>query len=80
MSCIFIAMVTVGGAIIGLIILGMIIIGSIRTARSGGLSDHDKDARTEEARMIQDIYNALPRMEERIEALETILSERGHKS
>jgi phage shock protein B len=28
--------------------------------------------------MIQDIYNALPKMEERIEALETILIERGH--
>ena len=80
MSSIFIAIITVGGSILALIILGIIIIGIIRAARTGGFSNNDKDARAEETKMIQDIYNALPKMEERLEALETILIERGHQN
>jgi len=80
MSGVFIAIISVGGAILALITLGIIIIAIIRTARTGGLSNNDKDTRAEETRMIQDIYNALPKMEERVEALETILIERGHQN
>lgn len=80
MSGVFIAIITVGGSILALVILGIIIMAVIRTAKTGGLSQNEKNARTEETRMIQDIYNALPKMEERIEALETILIERGHKN
>ncbi|NDY73731.1 phage-shock protein [Desulfobacter hydrogenophilus] len=80
MSSIFIAIINVGGSILALVILGIIIIAIIRAARTGGLSKNDKDSRDEETRMIQDIYNALPKMEERIEALETILIERGHQN
>lgn len=80
MSSVIIAIITVGGSILALVILGIIIIGSIRAAKTGGLSKNEKETRTEETRMIQDIYNALPRMEERIEALETILIERGHQN
>ena len=78
MSHIFIAIITVCGSILALIILGMIIIGIIRAAKTGELSKNQKEARTEETRMIQDIYNALPKIEQRVEALETILIERGH--
>jgi len=78
MSSVLIAIINVGGSILALIILGIIIIGIIRVARTGTLSNNDKDARAEETRMIQDIYNALPKLEERIDALETILIERGH--
>ncbi|MCG8553482.1 MAG: phage-shock protein [Desulfobacterales bacterium] len=80
MSSVIITIITVGGSILALVILGIIIIGSIRAAKIGGLSKNEKETRTEETRMIQDIYNALPRMEERIEALETILIERGHQN
>lgn len=80
MSSVFIAIINVGGSILALIILGIIIIGIIRAAKTGGLSKNEKDSRAEETRMIQDIYNALPKMEERIEALETILIERGHQN
>ncbi|NWH04878.1 phage-shock protein [Desulfobacter latus] len=79
MSSVVIAIINVGGSILALIILGIIIIGIIRATKAGGISKHEKDARIEETRMIQDIYNALPKMEERIEALETILIERGHQ-
>lgn len=78
MSHVFIAIIIVGGSIFALIILGIMIIGIIRAGKTGGLSKNEKDARAEETRMIQDIYNALPKMEERVEALETILIERGH--
>lgn len=80
MSGVFIAIISVGGSILALIILGIIIIGIIRAAKTGELSKNEKDARVEETRMIQDIHNALPKMEERIEALETILIERGHQN
>lgn len=80
MSAIFIATIIVGGLILALVILGIMIIAIIRAAKTGGLSKNDKDLRAEETRMIQDIYNALPKMEERIEALETILIERGHSN
>ena len=80
MSAIFIATIIVGGLILALVILGIMIIAIIRAAKTGGLSKNDRDLRAEETRMIQDIYNALPKMEERIEALETILIERGHSN
>lgn len=41
--------------------------------RRGGLSEMDKQQQNEEARMIQEIHNALSEMETRIETLETIL-------
>lgn len=41
--------------------------------RRGGISEMDKQQQNEEARMIQEIHNALSEMETRIETLETIL-------
>jgi len=41
--------------------------------RRGGLGEMDKQQQNEEARMIQEIHNALSEMETRIETLETIL-------
>ena len=48
--------------------------------RRGGLSARSRKAREEEARMIQDIYQGLSRMEQRVEALETILMEHKGRS
>ena len=42
----------------------------------GGFSSKDRKAQAEETRMIQDLYKGLGRMEERMEALETIIIER----
>ncbi|MFO7748970.1 MAG: phage-shock protein [Desulfobacteraceae bacterium] len=72
--------ICIGGAILMLAALGMIIIGIIRAARSGGISKKEKEARAEETEMIQDISNGLSRMEQRVEALETILMERQNES
>ena len=42
----------------------------------GGTSPKSQKEHTDEARMIQEIYQGLARMEERVESLETILLER----
>lgn len=71
--------ICIGGAILLLITIGLLIIGIIRAAKTGGLSKKDRQAQTEETRMIQEIYHGLSKMEERVEALETILIERQKK-
>jgi len=71
--------ISIGGAILFVTTIGLIIIGIIKTARTGGLSRSEKQARAEETKMIQDIYHSLTKMEERVEALETILIERQKK-
>ncbi len=72
----FIIGISIGGAILFIATIGLVIIGIIRVSKSGGLSGKDKQAQAEETRMIQDIYHGLSKMEERVEALETILIER----
>ncbi len=79
MMSILIAGISIGGIILLFATIGLIVIGIIRAAKSGGLSRKDKQAQAEEARMIQDIYRGLAKMEERVEALETILIERKRK-
>jgi phage shock protein B len=71
--------ISIGGIILFIATIGLVIIGIIRVAKSGGLSGKDKQAQAEETRMIQDIYHGLSKMEERVEALETILIERRKK-
>lgn len=45
----------------------------------GGFSRTDQRQQAEEAKTIQEIYQGLSRMEERIEALETILLDRDRE-
>ena len=71
--------ITIGGIILFIATIGLVIIGIIRVSKSGGLAGKDKQAQAEETRMIQDIYRGLSKMEERVEALETILIERQKK-
>lgn len=42
----------------------------------GGISRSDRKKQAEETRMIQEIYQGMSHMEERVEALETILLDR----
>ncbi|MDD9301628.1 MAG: phage-shock protein [Desulfobacter sp.] len=80
MSGAIIVAICIGGFILLLATLGLIIIGIIRAAKTGGLSKNEKQTQTEETKMIQDIFNGLSKMEERVEALETILIERQKKT
>ncbi len=68
--------VFIGGAILLIATFGLVLIGIIRAAKTGGISKKNKQAHSDETKMIQDIFNGLSKMEERIEALETILIER----
>ena len=47
--------------------------------RRAGFTRGDRQQQTDEAKIIQEIYQGLNRMEERIEALETILMEAQEK-
>ncbi len=61
-----------GGLILCVAIIGGTILMGIKI-KKGGLSRKDQRSQTEDARMIQEIYQGLERMEKRIEALETII-------
>jgi phage shock protein B len=64
-----------GSLIIMLAIIPVTILLIIRLVK-GGFSRTDRKRQTEEAKMIQEIYQGLSRMEERVETLETILLDR----
>jgi phage shock protein B len=67
-----------GGTIVALLIIGGVILVAIRIIKGG--SPHGGDAMSsEETRVIQEIYQGLSRMEERVEALETILLDQHRK-
>ncbi len=72
--------ICIGGAILLLATMGLIIIGIIRSAKTGGISKKDRETHAEETKMIQDIFNSLSKMEERVETLETILMERQNQN
>lgn len=69
-AIVFGSIITVAGLVCTTVIL-------LIRMRHGGLTRAGKEADRKEAEMIQEIYQSLSRMEERIEALETILME-GH--
>ncbi len=61
-----------------LAIIGSTILIAIKILK-GGVSRQGQKFQAEEARMIQEIYQGLSRMEERVEALETIILDRERK-
>ena len=67
-----------GGTILALAVVGGTILMGIKIIK-GGFSRQSQQSQAEEARMIQEIYQGLSRMEERVEALETIILEQTRK-
>ena len=77
MKEVLIVAIVFGSIVLALAIIPGAILLAIRFLR-GGQSAGDQ---AEEAKMIQEIYTSLSRMEERVEALETILlDQEGRKS
>lgn len=72
MHGVLIVAIVFGGTILALAIIGSTIIMAIKVLK-GGFSRGGQKVEAEEARMIQEIYQGLSRMEERVEALETII-------
>jgi phage shock protein B len=66
------------GIVLALAIIGGTILMGIKIAK-GGISRKSQQSHTEDAKMIQEMYLGLTRMEERVEALETILLEKERK-
>ena len=60
------------GAVMALAVVGGTILLAIRLIKGGGGSEGRHQAAAD-ARMLQEIYQGLARMEERVEALETII-------
>ena len=67
-----------GGIVLSLAIIGSTILMAIKLIK-GGFSRKDQQFQTDEARVIQEIYQGLSRMEERVEALETIILDRKER-
>lgn len=79
MTAVWISMIVFGSLVL---VLGMIC-GTLLLAmklKHGGFAASSRKAQGEEARMVQEIYQGLARMEARVEALETILMERAERS
>jgi phage shock protein B len=78
MHTVLILAVIFGGTILALAVIGGTILMGVKIIK-GGFSRHSQQSQAQEARMIQEIYQGLSRMEERVEALETIILEQTRK-
>jgi phage shock protein B len=78
MNGVFIVAIVFGSIIIAMTIISGTILMAIRL-RHGGVSQKDRKNLSEEARMIQEIYNGIRKMEDRVDALETILMDQKKK-
>lgn len=78
MSAVLILIIIFGGSILALAIIGSTILMAIKILK-GGLSRKGQNLETDEAKVIQQIYQGLSRLEERVEALETIILEGERK-
>ena len=67
-----------GGSVLILAIIGSTILMAIKIFK-GTVSKKSQQNQTDEAKMIQEIYKGLSLMEERVEALETIILDRERK-
>jgi len=63
------------GSVLILAIIGSTILMGLKIIK-GGLSSKNRKTQTDEARIMQEIYQGLARMEERVDALETIIMDR----
>ena len=71
----FITAIVFGGIVVSLTVIGATILMGIRLIK-GGVSRKDRQNEAVDAGMRQVIYHKLTRMEERVDALETILFDR----
>ena len=76
-EALFFAIIFGGTALILAIISSTILI-AIKILK-GGLSRKGQKIQTDEARMIQEIYQGISKMEQRVEALETLILDRDRK-
>lgn len=78
MNVVLILVIIFGGSVLALAIIGGTILLAIKILK-GGLSRTGQKAQAEEAKMVQEIYDGLSRMEQRVNSLETIILDRERK-
>ena len=71
----FIVVIVFGSIVLALAVIGSTILMGLKILR-GGVSQRGQKSQSDEAKIIQEIYQGLARMEDRVESLETILLER----
>ena len=79
MGGVLILIIIFGGSILALAIIGSTTLIGISIVK-GGVSRKGQKFQADEAKMIQEIYKGLSRMEQRVEALETIILDREKKT
>ena len=67
-----------GGTVLCLAIIGSTILMAIKILK-GGISRKDQQVQADEAKVIQEIYQGLSKMEQRVESLETIILDRKER-
>ena len=70
--------IVLGGTVLCLAIIGSTILMAIKIIK-GGLSRKDQQVQADEAKNIQEIYQGFSKMEQRVEALETIILDRKER-
>ncbi len=75
---IFIVAIVFAGIVLALAIIGGTFLMAIRIIK-GGVSRRDREWSSREARMVQEIYQGVNNLEERVESLETILLDRDKR-
>jgi phage shock protein B len=78
MKEVVIVAIVFGSLLLSLAIIPGTIVIAIKLLK-GGISRTDRKQQAEETKLIQEIYQGLSRMDERVEALETILLDRDGK-
>ena len=78
MNSVFIVAIVFGGLVLALAIIGSTILMGIRILK-GGVSRKGQAYQADETRMIQELYQGFSKMEERVDALETLLLDRKRK-
>jgi phage shock protein B len=78
MNSVFVVAIVFGGLVLALAIIGSTILMGIRIVK-GGVSRKGQAYQADETRMIQELYQGLSKMEERVDALETILLDQERK-
>lgn len=72
MHAVVIVATVFGGIVLALAIIGSTILMAIKIIK-GGVSRTGQKSQAEEAKMIQEIYEGMSKMEQRIDSLETII-------
>lgn len=78
MHAVIIVATVFGGIVLALAIVGTTILMAIKIVR-GGVSRTGQKSQAEEAKMIQEIYEGLSKMEQRVDSLETIMMDGNRK-